>query len=75
MDRRILGKLFSGGGTMNKLTNDSPRVTLGDPKEYPNWQSARETNTPLQPRKPANPSAHVTADPQGQPNERLKPNE
>lgn len=52
---------------MGKISKDSPSVTSGDPKNYPNWKSAQETNTPLQPI-----HTHFTADPQGKENQNLK---
>ncbi|MEG6585463.1 hypothetical protein [Dendrosporobacter sp. 1207_IL3150] len=36
---------------MDKIDRSgSVRVTLGDPKDYPNWKSAKETNTPINPK-------------------------
>lgn len=57
---------------MVDISKNSPNVTSGDPKDYPNWQSDRETNTPLAPYSTGK-TNHFTADPQGRPNQDLKP--
>ena len=56
---------------MGNIRANSPKVTLGDPKEFSNRQSNNETNTPLNPKSSTS-SNHFTADPQGRQNQDLK---